>query len=157
TLTVSVNDNGNVGTGGAMSGSATVPITVSPVNDAPVAVNDTVTTAEDTAATGDVRTNDTDVETPSRSLTVTQVDGTPIAAGGSGAVAGGTVPLDAAGTLTFAPTPDFNGTFTFTYQVTDTGDGASPALTSNLATVTVNVTAVNDAPVASGPRIGSTP
>ena len=49
-------------------------VTVTPVNDAPVAVNDTVTTAEDTAAVKNVLTNDTDVD--GDTLTVTAEDAT---------------------------------------------------------------------------------
>jgi hypothetical protein len=54
----------------------------------------------------------------------------------------GTVSLTAAGDVIFTPNKDFVGTATFTYTVTD---GQS---TSNVATVTVKVTAVNDAPIA---------
>src|SRR5581483_11606566 len=79
-----------------------------------------------------------------------------VTAGSSVAVAGGTVTVNASGTLTFTPNADANGTFTFTYRVTDTGDGASPPLTSNLATVTVTITAVNDAPTVSLPRLVTT-
>ena len=37
-------------------------VTVTGVNDAPVAVNDAATTAEETAVSGNVLTNDTDVD-----------------------------------------------------------------------------------------------
>ena len=46
---------------------------------------------------------------------------------------------------TYTPAEDFNGEATFTYQVKD-----SDQVISNTATVTVNVTAVNDDPTASG-------
>src|SRR5262249_17906835 len=60
TLTITTNDNGNVGAGGALSDTDTVDITVDPVNDTPIANPDTATTAEDTAVTFDPRVNDTD-------------------------------------------------------------------------------------------------
>ena len=47
------------------------------------------------------------------------------------------------GTVDYVPDANFFGTDTFTYTVQD-DDGAI----SNIATVTVTVTAVNDAPVA---------
>src|SRR5439155_11136537 len=46
----------------ATSNVATVALTVTSVNDAPVAVNDAVTTAEDTAVSGNVLANDTDAD-----------------------------------------------------------------------------------------------
>ena len=47
------------------------------------------------------------------------------------------------GTFTYTPDPDFTGVDSFTFTADD-GD-----LTSNTATFTVTVTAVNDAPVCS--------
>src|SRR3989441_11528775 len=44
----------------AVSNVATVTVTVTAVNDPPVAVNDTATTAEDTAVNINVRANDSD-------------------------------------------------------------------------------------------------
>ena len=119
---------------------ATVNGTVNPVQDPPVAVNDAFTTNEDTAVTFDVRGNDSDPD--GDALSVTQINGTNIVPGGSVAVTGGTVTLNANGTLTFTPTPNFNGSPSFAYTISD-GQGGS-------ATATVNgtVVAVNDAPVA---------
>jgi large repetitive protein len=45
---------------------------------------------------------------------------------------------------TYTPAPDFQGTDSFTYSVSD------GVRTSNVSTVTINVTEVNDAPVAAG-------
>ncbi|MBK9035747.1 MAG: tandem-95 repeat protein [Myxococcales bacterium] len=107
-----------------------VTVTVTPVNDAPVAVDDTATTAEDTAATIPAATllaNDTD---PDSTPTVTAVS----------AATNGTVAL-AGTTVTFTPTADFSGTAGFDYTISD------GALT-DVGHVTVTVTAVNDAPVA---------
>ena len=49
----------------------------------------------------------------------------------------GTVDINADNTVTYTPTPDFNGTDTFTYK---TNDGA---LDSDLATVTITVNPVD--------------
>ena len=112
---------------------ATVTITITPVNDPPVAVNDAYTTAEDTpltiAAPG-VLANDTDAD--GNPLTVTLV-GTP---------ANGTVTLNPNGSFTYTPNANFNGTDTFTYRAND------GTVDSNIATVTITITPVNDAPVA---------
>ncbi|KXW63489.1 hypothetical protein MPHL43070_01960 [Mycolicibacterium phlei DSM 43070] len=114
---------------------ATVTITVTAVNDAPVAGDDTVTTNEDTAVQGNVLTNDTDVDGKTTIASMTVVTGP----------TKGTLDLNTAtGEFTYTPAADVNGTDTFTYTITDS-DGA----TSNTATVTITITAVNDAPVAS--------
>ncbi|WP_417258747.1 cadherin-like domain-containing protein [Celeribacter sp.] len=124
TITYTVSDpEGNEDT-------ATVDVTVTPVNDAPDAVNDEITTDEDTAVTIDVLDNDTDVD--GDTLTIT----------------GATVPNDqgsveiVAGKLVFTPAEDFNGPATISYSIED-GNGGT-----DTATVTVNVTPVNDDPVA---------
>ena len=109
---------------------ATVTVTVNGVNDAPVAVDDSDTTNEDTPVDIDVIANDTDVD--SGTLTVdTFADG-----------ANGTVTINGNGTLRYTPDPGWSGTDTFTYTACD-ADGACDG-----ATVTVDVTDVNDPPVA---------
>jgi len=115
---------------GTDSATATVNITVSAVNDAPVAVDDSVTTNEDTpAANIAVLANDSDVENDTLSVTA-KTDGT-----------NGTVTINGDNTVTYTPNADFNGTDSFTYTVFDGTD-------SSVATVNVTVNAVNDAPVA---------
>jgi len=135
--------NGYDGTAYALA-NASVNITVTAVNDAPVAVNDAVTTPEDTPVTINVTTNDTDVD---GTINVTTVDLDPATAGRQTTftVAGqGTYSVDNLGVVSFAPALNFNGVATpVSYTVND-NNGA----TSNVATLTVTVTAVNDAPVA---------
>ena len=118
---------------------ATVSVNVIPGNDAPVALNDAFATAEDTPVTFDVRGNDNDID--GDALAVTQIDGVAIAVGGSVNVSGGSVTLNADGTLTFSPTLNDNGSPSFTYTVSD------GTLTST-ATVNGTVSPSNDAPVA---------
>ena len=118
--------------GTGVSNVATVTIAVTAVNDAPVAVNDTATVTEDSAGTsGNVLSNDTDVD-PGTTLTATL----------GASPSNGTVTLAANGTFTYTPAPDFNGTDSFTYTASD------GTAVSNVATVTIAVTAVNDAPMA---------
>ncbi|MFM1813783.1 MAG: hypothetical protein RLZ98_478, partial [Pseudomonadota bacterium] len=133
-----------VSDGHGHSDTAAVTITVTPVNDPPVAVNDKVTTPEDTPVTIPVLGNDVDVD--GDPLTVKEVDGTPITPGGPGVpVTGGTVTLTPAGDLVFTPAPNFNGSPTFTYTISD------PSGATSVATVELTVTPVNDPPV--GPDI----
>ena len=113
---------------------ATVTINITPVNDPPISVNDTYTTLEDVplivpAASG-ILTNDTDVE--GDALTVALVSD----------VSNGTLNLNTNGSFTYTPATNYNGSDSFTYQASD---GFS---TGNVATVTINITPVNDAPVA---------
>jgi VCBS repeat-containing protein len=127
-FTYTVND------GDASSDSpATVTITVSGVNDAPVAASDTYTTDEDTALHVDapaVLTNDSDVD--SELLT----------AGNASSPAHGDLTLNADGSFTYTPFENWNGTDSFTYEAND------GALDSDPATVTITVTAVDDPPKA---------
>ncbi|MDF3196337.1 tandem-95 repeat protein, partial [Pseudomonas sp. 1928-m] len=120
-------------TDGALSSSAVVNGSITPINDAPIAVDDSLSASEDTPITytaNDLLGNDSDVD--GDTLTIASVT--------SGN--GGTAVLNPDGTVTFTPNANFNGVADFTYTVTD------GALTSNTATVTVNVAPVNDAPVA---------
>ena len=120
--------------GGVASAAATVTINVAAVNDAPVAVADTLFGTEDTPLTitaAQLLGNDTDVDSPNSALSIASVT--------SGA--GGTAVLNPNGTVSFTPNSNFNGAANFTYTVTDGG------LTSAPATVTINIAAVNDAPV----------
>jgi VCBS repeat-containing protein len=118
--------------GAAESSVATVSITVNPVNDGPIARDDTATTDEDTSVSGNVLANDTDVEEGELTAVV-------VAGPASGQ---GTLVLGPDGAFTFAPAANFSGTASFTYKAHDgTAD-------SNVSTVTIAVSAVNDAPAA---------
>jgi VCBS repeat-containing protein len=119
--------------GALYSNVATVRITVTCVNDAPVAQDDRYTTNEDTPllvpAPG-VLGNDSDVD--GDSLTAVLVSGP----------AHGTLALNPDGSFTYTPAENFCGEDSFTYKAYD------GALYSNVATVRITVTCVNDAPVA---------
>ncbi len=116
--------------GTGLGDSALVTVTVTPVNDTPVAGDDTTVTDEDTPVVVDVLADDTDP------------DGDALVVAGLGDPAHGTVTVGADGRVTYTPEADFAGTDSFTYTVTD------PAGASDEATVTVTVRPVNDPPVA---------
>ena len=127
-FTYTVNDES-----GAVSNIATVSITIDPVNDAPVAINDNISTSEDVAVAITVSSNDTDVDN-ALDLTTVVVATNP---------AHGTTSVNATtGVITYTPSADYFGNDSFTYTIKDVSGG-----TSNAATVTIDVTPVNDAPV----------
>ncbi|EOV3391258.1 tandem-95 repeat protein [Vibrio parahaemolyticus] len=115
-------------TDGDLTDEAKVTVTVTPVNDSPVAVDDTTSIQEDTAVAIDVLPNDTDVDGDKLSIESASVP-----------KGQGTVEV-VDGKLVFTPAENFNGDAEITYTVTD------GALTDQ-ATVNVTVNAVNDTPV----------
>jgi len=117
--------------GTATSSLAAVSITVSAVNDAPAAANDTYSTAEDTALT---------VAAPGVLGNDTDPDGNPLTAVKVAGPSHGTLTLNSDGSFTYIPAANDNGPDSFTYRASD------GTLTSSLATVTITVSAVNDAP-----------
>jgi VCBS repeat-containing protein len=111
----------------------TVTITVQGVNDAPVAGDNSYTTSEDsqlTVAAPGVLANDSDIE--NSSLTALLVSGP----------SHGTLSLSSNGSFVYTPDADYNGADSFTYNARD---GSAD---SNVATVSLTITAVNDAPTA---------
>src|SRR5207249_9273472 len=113
--------------GALNSNVATVSITVTAVNDAPVANAQSVSTAEDTAKA--ITLTSSDPDGPVTNFTVVAMP--------TNGVLSGTAP-----NLTYTPNANFNGGDSFTFKVND------GSLTSAVATVSITVTAVNDAPVA---------
>jgi len=107
-----------------VSGVTTVSITVTAVNDPPVATADTYATPTTlTVAAPGVLANDTD--TDGNALTAQLVTGP----------AHGTLTLKADGSFVYTPAATYSGTDSFTYKASD---GAS---LSNVATVTITVSA----------------
>jgi VCBS repeat-containing protein len=119
--------------GEADSEVATVILTVNAVNDAPVASADSLGVDEDGALVvlaQDLLGNDTDVD--GDALAVTLASGP----------ANGSLTLNPDGSFTYRPNADFSGADSFAYRA---GDGMAE---SDLTTVTIQVSAVNDAPAA---------
>ena len=109
---------------------ASVSLTVLPVNDAPIAVDDTLETLEDTPLAIDVLANDSDID--GDALRAVLLDQPHF----------GTLTQTGAGTFTYTPNADFFGPDRFTYRASD------GTLVSDIATVTITVRPVNDAPIA---------
>ena len=104
------------------------------MNEAPVANDDSYGVDEDNTLTvvvaNGVLANDIDAD--SDPLTAALVDD----------VTNGTLTLNADGSFTYTPNADFNGSDSFTYRANDGTED------SGLATVSITVNPVNDAPVA---------
>jgi parallel beta-helix repeat protein/VCBS repeat-containing protein len=113
---------------GSLTDTITVNVTITPVNDAPTCSGASLTVAEDTA--GDAAPSCTDV------------DGNPLTYGIVVQPAHGTASV-VGGLLHYVPSANYNGSDSFTYKAND------GTVDSNVATVTVTVTPVNDAPVCS--------
>ncbi len=120
--------------------SATVTLTVNPVNDAPVGGDDIVTTPEDTGVLIAVLENDGDPE------------GDPVHVGDiADEPSHGTVEVLEDGTLLYLPDPGFVGDDTFVYALCDDSDACVPV------NVLVHVTPVDDAPAAADDSATTTP
>ena len=160
-------DEGNTGSGGALSDDDTLNITVNAVNDAPVnTVPAAQTMDEDTALafTGAnlISISDVDAGTMPVQMSLTATDGTLTLSGTtglafilgdgtddanlifSGALTDVNVALDG---MSFSPTTDYNGTASVQIVTNDLGSTGSGGALSADDTVSITVNAVNDAPV----------
>lgn len=115
---------------GEFTDEGTVTIDVQPVNDAPVAAAVWLySTTEDTSL--------------SAKLLASDVDNDPLTYAILSPPASGTLNLDTAtGQFTYTPAADASGRMSLTYQASD------GLLTSNIGTLYIDITPVNDAPVA---------
>ncbi len=119
------------------SNTTTVTITINEVNFVPIANNDTYNTYEDSSLdlvneNNGILSNDNDTDTDNI-LTAVMVDDSNL---------NGTIELNSNGSFIYTPNENFNGLATFTYQAYDAHDY------SEIATVNITVTSVNDAPIA---------
>jgi VCBS repeat-containing protein len=110
---------------GHASSQLTVPVTVTPVNDAPVAVDDAIRVPAGPAVTLPLLANDRDVDGDTLAVTILSQPG------------GGNVSVSAPNTVTFTPDHDFNGPIRFDYRITDaagiTADATAQAVIGDFA------------------------
>lgn len=114
-----------VNDGKTNSASVTVNITVTPVNDAPLAFSQSLATAEDTALSITLTATDRENNTLTYDVVSPPANGT----------LSGTAPH-----LIFTPAPNFHGSTSFIFRASD------GTLSSANATVSITVDSVNDAP-----------
>jgi MYXO-CTERM domain-containing protein len=128
TFTVTARDNGGTANGGIdTSTPQTFTLTITPVNDAPVAFEDSYETPQGaplTIAAPGVLANDTDIEGDALSAVIVDQP------------ANGSVTLNPNGGFTFTPANGFAGTTSFTYQASDGQDASATR------SVTIRVIAV---------------
>ncbi|XZE19023.1 Ig-like domain-containing protein [Pirellulaceae bacterium SH449] len=143
TATLSVTGQDNLG----LSTTGVFTITVTPVNDAPIALTTSFQIAEDTSLPAVPATTLFSPGPPNESTqTVTlSIQQAPPAAQGTAAIQNNS--------LVFTPAPNFFGTVVFTVRGTDNGVGtpSNPTAPNPLSTdsqITVVVTPVNDPPIA---------
>jgi hypothetical protein len=118
-----------VSDGIAQSDIASVELVVTGINDAPVVHDDWVYGYEGNLTIVDVLSETVDVDGDLLSIEISE------------APHHGIVSVNGDGTITYAPNPDFDGTDSFEYMISD-GNGGSAS-----ATVTITLGSVNDVPV----------
>gem|GEM_PF-3689891 len=111
---------------------ATVTVNITPINDVPVSLNDSATVLEGNNVIIDLRSNDSDEETANAALTLTNI----------GRTTHGTLVDNGDGTVTYSHNGSHTATDSFTYTVND------GVVDSNIATVSITITNVNDLPFA---------
>ncbi len=134
TVTVTLTDDGGTANGGVNFSTQQFVITVTAVNDAPVAANQTLGNInEDTTLTitaAQLLVGAADIDLPTQTLSVASLT---IFSGG-GTITGSSP------TWTYTPAANYNGPVVLNYTLSD------GSLTSNVANASFNVLAVNDAP-----------
>ena len=165
-MTVTTNDLGNTGTGGALADTDTIAITVNAVNDGPTKPTRALSRSMKTRALVISGISISDVDAGTVSVTLSVASGTlnvsTNAGGGvtSGAISGNgsetvtitgslsaiNATLASASGLVYQGTLNFNGNDVLTVLTNDLGNtGTGGALTDN-DTIAITVNAVNDAP-----------
>ncbi|MEX2142228.1 MAG: hypothetical protein WD894_23370 [Pirellulales bacterium] len=168
-LQITTDDQGNTGSGGALSDTETVNITVNAVNDAPVnTIPVPQSTNEDTALVfssgngNQISIADLDAGGSPVQVTLTATNGT-ISLNGTAGLSFSTGDGTGDGTMTFtgtvanintalnglnfAPTSNYNGAASLQITTDDQGNTGSGGALSDTETVNITVNAVNDAPV----------
>ncbi|MEK0424627.1 MAG: hypothetical protein RJB11_718 [Planctomycetota bacterium] len=121
------------GNNGLVSSSTRVDITITAVNDGPLAVNDEASVLEGGTVNIPVLANDTDADNAIDTATVVIVN----------SPSNGTAILGVGGVVQYTHDGTETTVDSFTYRVSDVSGKAS-----NLATVSISITPVNDPPVA---------
>ncbi len=165
TLVASADDLGNTGTGGSMTDSENVTITIAAVNDAPVLTSPSGFTVTEDVASAVAGLSVVDVDASSLTMTLT----VPVSSGTLAATAGGGVTVTGSGTrildltgsvadlnaflvsgVTYTTAADAVGSVSVSVVVSDGGGTGSGGAETDSATMATSVTEVNDAPLLTG-------
>src|SRR5207244_625163 len=163
TLTITTNDQGNTGSGGALSDTDNVSITVSAVNDVPVrtagsysALSVNEDSANSTAVTlglgsltyGTGGGSDESSQTLTYKVTaIPAVITVYLADGTTQVTSGGTVTLAQLQGLKYKTVADANGSGSLTWTIQDSGGTANSGVDTLTESQSIAVSAVNDVPV----------
>ena len=146
-FTFTVTDDAQAGAPASLTSSpAEVEIVVTVHNDVPVANAQSATTAEDTPLALSLTGQDGNAQ-------IVQTLTYAIAQQPSHGTLSGF--NSATGAVTYTPAANYNGPDSFQFTVTDDDQAEPPSLTSAAATVSLNVTAVNDPPAAAAQSVAT--
>ena len=140
-ITISVQDNGGTANGGIDTKTISFTITINSINDAPVANNDEITVEEGETTSilvsnnSSVLDNDIDVENDILNAVLISPP------------TNGSLILNTDGSFTYSHNGSETTTDSFTYKAND------GTLDSNIATVTITITPINDAPIANDDEV----
>ncbi len=162
-LTMVTNDQGNTGSGGALSDTDVLPIEVQPVNDAPInqlptaplVAEEDVPYRIDGLQVKDVDAGNSPIEVRLSvghgTLTLAAGSGVTVTGSGTGSLvlSGSLAAINAllAGGVTYQGAQDFNGQDQLTMLTNDLGNTGSGGALSDTDVVPIEVLPVNDAPV----------
>ena len=118
---------------GVTSNTVTVNLTITPVNDVPIAAADSFTVNEGSTTNLNLAANDTDVDDGLDLTSINIVSGT----------SNGSIVVNADGTVDYTHDGSETVADSFTYTIDDLS-----GVTSNTVTVNLTITPVNDAPIA---------
>ena len=173
TLGVALDDGGNTGSGGSLSGSSSLTLEVTAVNDAPtITVPGTQTVAEESTLTiSGVSFGDVDAASGNVTVTLAVAHGTltlggdtsgiSVTAGSDGSAAmtlsGTLAAVNAAvASLGYAPDVNFSGADSLQLGIDDGGNSGTGTALNASTSLSLTVTGTNDAPVltAGSPNLG---
>jgi RHS repeat-associated protein len=168
-LSISVNDQGNTGAGGALNASKTIALTITAVNDAPVLVGPALVTVAEDSSQLISGLQVSDIDAGSSEISVRLVVGQGIlqlaqrtglsgqtgnAEGASELLFRGTVAAvnTALNSLSYRGAANYAGADSLKFEVSDLGNTGTGGALSASKTIALTITAVNDAPVIIAPN-----
>ncbi|WP_129782201.1 tandem-95 repeat protein [Peristeroidobacter soli] len=152
-------NSGDQGSGGAGITSGRVTVHLTNINDAPEPESNSVTLAEDgahTFASSDFAFTDAE-DNDLQALIITSLpEHGSLTLNGQPVLVGDEIAASSVGSLLYTPNANYNGSDSFGYQLRDDGGTAHGGSdTSSAATMSISVTAVNDAPTLDLPAVAS--
>ena len=145
----------NIEDGNGGTASSTLDITITPVNDNPVATDNSYATNEETPVSGNVLTDDTgagvdsDIEGDTLTVSAFTIAGEagPFVLGSAYTITGvGDLTLNGDGSFNFVPVTDYSGPVPVVTYTADDGNGGSDTADLNITVLPQNDTPTNTVP-----------